>query len=158
MTVVIVTLVTIAGVTVVILTSFSKNNLTPRQLMRCFWGSFLRFLQCFFYLWRNSSAKQYFKNTIIFPSSSIIIFFFKLFFCSCLLIILLFISQAFFFFPFVVSWFLSSQFALCFDSLFLSYRIFFFFFLLFFGVVVVTHLPPRCTRERQEWGSRAVYS
>ena len=32
---------------VIIVTYFSKNNLTPRQPMRCSWGSFLQFLWCF---------------------------------------------------------------------------------------------------------------
>ena len=47
MTVVIVTVVTVAVVTVVIVRSFSKNNLTPRQQMRCSRCSFSRFSRCF---------------------------------------------------------------------------------------------------------------
>ena len=45
--VVIVKVVTVAVVTLVIETSYSKNNLTPLQLMKSLWGSFSRFLQCF---------------------------------------------------------------------------------------------------------------
>ena len=44
MRVVILTLVTV----VVIVTYFSKNNLTPQQQMKCSQGSFLQFLRCFF--------------------------------------------------------------------------------------------------------------
>ena len=45
-TVVIVRVLTVAKGTVKILTTFRKNNLTPRQLMRCSQGSVLKFLQC----------------------------------------------------------------------------------------------------------------
>ena len=47
MTVVIVMVGTVAVVTVVIGTYFSKNNLTHWQPMRCSQGSVLRFLRCF---------------------------------------------------------------------------------------------------------------
>ena len=58
MTVVIGTVVTVAVATEVIMKSFSKNNLTPRQLMRCSQHSFLQFLQCF-------SVNQKIKGNIL---------------------------------------------------------------------------------------------
>ena len=42
------TIVIVTVVTVVIATPFSKNNLTPRQPMRCSRCSFFLFLRCFF--------------------------------------------------------------------------------------------------------------
>ena len=44
------TIVTVAVVTIVMVTYFSKNNLTPRQPMRCSWCSFLQFLWGFLYI------------------------------------------------------------------------------------------------------------
>ena len=44
---------------IVILTSFSKNNLTPRQPMRCSWCSFSRFSQCFCIVQSVISALQF---------------------------------------------------------------------------------------------------
>ena len=46
-TVVILVVVTVAVGRVVIVTSFSENNLTPQQPMRCSQGRVLRFSQCF---------------------------------------------------------------------------------------------------------------
>ena len=46
-TVVIVTVAKVAAGTVVIVTYFSKNNLTPRQQMGYSQGSFSRFSRCF---------------------------------------------------------------------------------------------------------------
>ena len=64
--VVIVTVATVAAGTVVIVTYFSKNNLTPRQQKRYSQGSFSRFSRCFY----NTptpphtaiEAKQHFKH------------------------------------------------------------------------------------------------
>ena len=47
-TVVILTVVTVAVGTLVIVTYFSKNNLTPRQQMRYSQGSFSQLSRCFF--------------------------------------------------------------------------------------------------------------
>ena len=47
-TVVIVTVATVAAGAVVIVTYFSKNNLTPRQQMRYSFGSFSLFSLCFY--------------------------------------------------------------------------------------------------------------
>ena len=66
--VVIVTVVTV----VVRVTSFSKNNLTPRQPMRYSQGSFSQFLRCFFLCLPNTKS-QTVKAQIVnsLPSSSL---------------------------------------------------------------------------------------
>ena len=63
-TIVIVNVVTVAVVTEVLLTYFSRKNLTPWQPMRCSQGSALEFSRCFLLIYVAFNLNQNIKKTI----------------------------------------------------------------------------------------------
>ena len=58
MTVVKVTVVTVAVETAVIVASFNNNNLTPQQPMRCFWGNYFVSYRHLYYLVKHLQNKM----------------------------------------------------------------------------------------------------